>query len=100
MILNATKKPVTIQAVQLTKESIAECYKFIHSGASPNLTCDSALDAWDTYTDIVKRDGMRIPTLEGEMIASVGDYIIRGVKGEFYPCKPDIFHMTYDIVNS
>jgi hypothetical protein len=36
--------------------------------------------------------------LEGEMIASIGDYIIRGVKGEYYPCKPDIFEATYDTV--
>ncbi len=39
-----------------------------------------------------------IPTLEGEHVASVGDYIIKGVKGEFYPCKPDIFEMTYEVV--
>ena len=37
-----------------------------------------------------------IPTLEGTMTAQVGDYIIRGVKGEFYPCKPDIFEATYE----
>jgi hypothetical protein len=39
-----------------------------------------------------------IPTLEGEHTASIGDYIIRGVKGEFYPCKPDIFMATYEEV--
>ena len=39
-----------------------------------------------------------IPTLEGTMHASVGDYIIRGVNGELYPCKPDIFEKTYDKV--
>jgi hypothetical protein len=37
-----------------------------------------------------------IPTLEGTMLATVGDWIIRGVKGEFYPCKPDIFALTYE----
>jgi hypothetical protein len=41
---------------------------------------------------------IKIPTLEGEMIASIGDYIIRGVQGEYYPCKPDIFEMTYEAV--
>lgn len=41
---------------------------------------------------------MKISTLEGEVTASEGDYIIKGVKGEFYPCKPDIFKETYDIV--
>ena len=39
-----------------------------------------------------------IQTLEGEMIASKGDYIIKGIKGEIYPCKPDIFKDTYDLV--
>lgn len=40
-----------------------------------------------------------IPTLEGDMTAQIGDWIIRGVKGEFYPCKPDIFDATYELVN-
>ena len=43
--------------------------------------------------------GAVIPTLEGVMRASLGDWIIKGVKGEFYPCKPDIFAATYDAVN-
>lgn len=41
---------------------------------------------------------MYIETLEGKMRADIGDYIIKGVNGEFYPCKPDIFHKTYDII--
>jgi hypothetical protein len=45
-------------------------------------------------------DGIVIHTLEGDMTASVGDWIIRGVKGEFYPCKPDIFEATYERVSS
>ena len=40
--------------------------------------------------------GLIIKTLEGEHLASIGDYIIKGVKGEFYPCKPDIFEQTYE----
>ena len=47
--------------------------------------------AWHNGTDIFVR------TLEGEMRATVGDYIIRGVKGEFYPCKPDIFDAAYEL---
>jgi len=39
-----------------------------------------------------------IPTLEGRMIAEPGDWIIKGIKGEFYPCKPDIFEATYEVV--
>ena len=41
-------------------------------------------------------DGIKIPTLEGVMVAVPGDWIIKGVKGEFYPCKPDIFKATYE----
>jgi len=41
------------------------------------------------------RGGIALPTLEGDMTANVGDWIIKGVKGEFYPCKPDIFEATY-----
>lgn len=62
------------------------------------------------YFDIIRLTGRRdirffddgsciIPTLEGDMIAKKGDYIIKGVKGEFYPCKPDIFHETYEVVS-
>ena len=43
-------------------------------------------------------DDFVIPTLEGDMRASVGDWIIKGVKGEFYPCKPDVFAATYEEV--
>jgi hypothetical protein len=45
-------------------------------------------------------DGLIIHTLEGDMRADIGDWIIRGVKGEFYPCKPDIFDATYEQVTS
>ena len=45
---------------------------------------------WDEFGELI------IKTLEGEHIASRGDYIIKGIKGEFYPCKPDIFEMTYE----
>jgi hypothetical protein len=44
------------------------------------------------------KDGFKIFTLEGTMRADIGDYIIRGVEGEFYPCKPDIFKLTYEEV--
>ena len=45
-------------------------------------------------TDVA--EWVAIPTLEGTMRAEIGDWIIRGVKGEFYPCKPDIFEATYE----
>lgn len=48
------------------------------------------------YEDLSRDGGILIPTLEGDMTATAGDWIIRGVKGEFYPCKPDIFAETYE----
>ena len=42
--------------------------------------------------------GLRIPTLEGVIVVNTGDFIIKGIEGEFYPCKPDIFHKTYSEV--
>lgn len=44
------------------------------------------------------KSGINIPTLEGITYAQVGDFIIKGVKGEFYACKPDIFELTYEKV--
>jgi len=77
------KKPVIIEAVQWTGENFKEIQEF----------CPSVIDmgyggenSWP----------LSIPTLEGNMVAQRGDYIIKGVKGEFYPCKPDIFETTYE----
>ena len=99
------KKPVVIEARQLTRSTIGEIYSWVH-GKDINLNCNMALDKWDDYVNLVCRDGMDIPTLEdGEdgrvkHVATIGDYIIKGVKGEFYPCKPDIFEMTYERADS
>lgn len=79
------KKPIVIEARQLgltNHEEIAEWCGGLHRG-----TCLPA------HEQVV-----RIETLEGEMTANVGDYIIKGIKGEFYPCKPDIFEASYDAV--
>ena len=50
------------------------------------------IEAYQTNTEMI------IHTLEGDMLASIGDYIITGVDGEQYPCKPDIFEKTYELV--
>lgn len=73
------KKPVTIHAMQYT-------------GTLANMA-EIAVFMGDEV--IANNDKIEIPTLEGVMTASVGDYIIKGVRGEFYPCKPDIFEETY-----
>lgn len=74
------KKPVVIEAVQWTGENHAEMCEFI----DPEVF------------EIIPRVGLVIHTLEGDHHASPGDYIIKGVNGEFYPCKPDIFVKTYE----
>lgn len=94
------KKPVEIEAVQLLPniQSVKECYQFLHDGDT-SMESDHPItqEKWYEYCEMVIKKGMDIETLEGKMHVSVGDYIIKGVKGEFYPCKPDIFHMTYEV---
>jgi hypothetical protein len=74
------KRPVTIEAVQFTGLNYEEIERFVGG-------------------DIGTNNGKPyVATLEGPMQISIGDYVIKGVKGEFYPCKPDIFSQTYDAV--
>lgn len=96
-----TKKPVEIEAIQLTDKNILEVYRFIHGKESVNLSIRMASDKWDEYEEIVKGEGMALKTLESHneyQKAIISDYIIKGVKGEFYPCREDIFLLTYDKV--
>lgn len=77
------KKPVVIEAMQFTDEGAAlEILEWIGG---------------DSYA--ANDETLRIPTLEGEMTAQYDDWIIRGVQGEFYPCKPNIFEATYEEVS-
>lgn len=80
---NFRKKPVVIEAEQFTEENKNRAFNFITCNHYPNWDADG-------------RPTIRIQTLEGEITASLGDWIIKGVKGEFYPCKPEIFEMTYE----
>ncbi len=80
------KKPVVIEAVQFTGDNCIEVLGFI---GSPHV------DNRELHTT----DHPVIHTLEGGLTASSGDWIIKGVKGEFYPCKPDIFAATYERVD-
>lgn len=93
------KKPVVIEAIQLTGEdsNIKNVLEFI--GQTIDLRHSVSKDKFTEYCDIVRSDnGLTIKTLEGRMKASIGDYIIKGVSNEFYPCKPDIFALTYENV--
>ena len=89
------KKPVTIDAIQWTGYNVYDVYNFITNYEFVN-EVNVQLDNNDHF--YFDKDQLIIKTLEGNMIASFGDYIIRGVAGEFYPCKPDIFESTYDKV--
>ncbi len=60
--------------------------------------CDLPGWAWSAIDSVTDADFVEIHTLEGTMKATPGDYIIRGVEGEVYPCKPSIFEKTYDPV--
>ncbi len=92
--LNFRKRPVVIQAVQWTGENLREVICF--TDGPPDARSTHASMKWEDYCDLVKSDGLKIYTLEGKMRADVGDWIIKGVKGEHYPCKPDVFELTYE----
>lgn len=99
MIKSYTKLPVTVEAIQWNGKNLKEVTSFI-SGKPVDLSEYAAVFAWERYENIISDKGLTINTLEGDMKASIGDYIIKGVNGEFYPCKPDIFNKTYHESNS
>lgn len=88
MIKKYKKKPVIIEAIQFKDN--ADCILAIHEFMGQENTRINYEDKANPY--------VKIKTLEGIMEASVGDYIIKGVNGEFYLCKPDIFAKTYEEV--
>lgn len=81
-MMRARKKPVVIDFIEYTRDNSEKVHDFITN------------DSWNE-TD----RSISISTLEGVMKAKIGDYIIKGVNGECYPCKPDIFEKTYEIIN-
>lgn len=89
----ATKKPVQIEFVLFNGSNHQEVIDFTNFAAALKSTVPFSEQAPDRDRGYV----MSIKTLEGEMIASVGDYVIKGVKGEFYPCKSDVFLASYTI---
>ena len=84
------KKPIEIEAIQFDGSNFDEILAFGNKeGEKRNILKNS-------FTG--EQEYLHIRTLEGNMHVSEGDYVIKGVQGEFYPCKPDIFHATYDAV--
>jgi hypothetical protein len=86
------KRPVVIDAIQMTGGNTLQIVQFIRDGGGRYSTSTHPTDA--------TQDQVFIHTLEGEMRAADGDWIVRGVQGEFYPVKPDIFDATYEPVEA
>ena len=85
--MKARKKPVEVEVIQLkmcSARSYQKCKEFVG-------------DSWIDYYEM-PNELPAIRTLEGVMEISDNDYIIKGVDGEFYPCKPDIFEKTYEVI--
>ena len=87
MIKKYRKKPVVIEAMKVTTDLSWDDL----TGFCPSLTVRPDALRYDTPVTVIE-------TLEGDMAVQYGDYIIKGIQGEFYPCKPDIFKQTYEEV--
>lgn len=83
------KKPVVIEAVRLRRDNYHDVANWSHARIT-----NSIGDPNDPIRSTVV--ALEIHTLEGRMIANIGDWVIKGVKGEFYPCRNDIFEATYE----
>lgn len=86
------KKPVVIEAVQYNGSNACEIEEFVGKNLRQTIVDDCGYQAGITAPLV----GLIIETLEGNMVANPLDYIIKGIKGEFYPCKPDVFEQTYE----
>ena len=96
------KKPVVIRAVQWHGKNQREMFDFLTNNEKENdaVTLEEVTFRIDLVNGGCQTGNLVIKTLEGEMTASIGDFIIKGISGEFYPCKPDIFEKTYELVES
>lgn len=87
MINKARKKPIEIEFIEYTDDTnIVDLYDWSNDQIEIVFEIDT----------LQKR--LYVNTLEGDMLVNTGDYIIKGINGEVYPCKPDIFYKTYELV--
>lgn len=103
MIKKYRKKPVVIEALQWDGGNLVEIAAFLKGVSVKSIeseinSSELAQKNWKELEKSSYHKGITIPTLEGNMIASVGDFVIKGVAGEFYPCKEKIFKETYELV--
>ena len=91
------KRPVEVEAWELTSDNIAQMYELVNNA---KINYDDL--TWRVRLEQIIETGLDIPTLEdgsdkrAKHVASLGDYIIKGIQGEFYPCKPGVFKATYE----
>lgn len=98
------KKPVVIEAIQLRWDTWQEMCEFagvgkMADGKPEGCYVNEEGEGTPDFPGDGARIGLWIPTLEGVMLAAQDDWVIKGVKGEIYPCKPDIFEATYEAVS-
>ena len=95
------KKPVIVEALQWNGNNVIDIYNFLED-KNVETQYEVNSEGKNFYIDFSRGQcvtgDLMIKTLEGTMKADIGDYIIKGVNGEFYPCKPDIFEKTYEEV--
>lgn len=97
MMKKYKKKPVIIEAQRVpVLGDYSSVTEFLSDALSLAEWCGGTSHLMSPPEDI--QEGIHIPTLEGVMVGSPGDYIIKGIQGEFYPCKPDIFADSYEEV--
>lgn len=87
-VLKFRKKPIVIEAIQLTQNNLERIWDWMG-------------DAYTGHSNTGDDQFLSLPikTLEGTMEANQGDWIIKGINGEFYPCKPDIFEKSYEQIS-
>lgn len=85
------KKPVVIEAMQFDGSNLREIISWAHKGL-PAEANSKIIPTPNNY--------LYINTLEGQMLCVINDWVVKGIRGEFYPCKPDIFEATYEKVET
>lgn len=89
-------KPIVIEAIQWNGDNLQEVMEFIGS----EFKYDENINYFTSKFNYCSTLGLQLYALGGLMSVSINDYIIKGIKGEFYPCKPDIFQVTYEVVGN
>lgn len=88
------KKPIVIEALEWSGDNLLEIIKFTGQNTSASHL------KWEDYERLVREEGLKIFNSEGTLKASIGDWIIKGVNGEVYPCPADVFEQTYEEVKN